>query len=282
MLVPAIAACGASSSPSAPANEQVRLAIEDLAPAANIGHRGTGPTRPGHPYPENSVSSFVAAMEAGADGVELDVEITEDGQVVVMHDDTLDRTTDCTGCVSEATLAEVRACRLLDGEGQPTDEHPPTLEEAYAAVPSPGLVNVELKVFGSGCVTPTTDAAALVDAALAEIESLGVANRTFFSSFDSEAAALVKTREPDWYSALLYTSVQDADAALADALQSELDAIHPFFLVTPGSVEAALAEDLQVNVWTVNAAAEMESNITKGATSIITDEPGLLASIVSN
>ena len=148
-----------------PPNEQVREQIASLAPSANIGHRGTGMTRPGHALPENSISSFVAAMAAGADGIELDVEITQDGQLIVMHDDTVNRTTDCMGCVSEMTFDEIRACRLLDGAGLPTEEQPPTLEEVYAEIPSPALINVELKVFDA-CLTETTGPDALVPLAL--------------------------------------------------------------------------------------------------------------------
>lgn len=274
-----VAACGDDGLTPA---EQVRASIDALAPSANIGHRGTGPTRPGHPFPENSVSSFLAAMAEGADGIELDVEITEDGRIIVMHDDTLDRTTDCSGCVSEMTFDEVRACRLLDGAGQPTDEHPPTLAESYDAVPSPGLVNVELKVFGPGCVTDTTDASALVDAALEEVDALGVASRTFFSSFDETASRLVKEREPTYYSARLYTSPEDAQTVLDESLAAGLDAVHPFFLVLPESVTAALDAGLQVNVWTVNSASQMESNLDKGVNAIITDVPALLAEIIGD
>lgn len=262
--------------------EEVRARIEGLAPAANIGHRGTGPTRLGHPFPENSISSLLAAMADGADGVEVDVEITRDGRIILMHDDTLDRTTDCAGCVSAFTLDEVRACRLLDGSGQPTDEHPPTLEESYDAVPSPGLINVELKVFGSDCVTDATDASALVDAALAEVDALGVAERTFFSSFDETASRLVKVRAPAYYSARLYTSPDDSQAVLEESLAAGLDAVHPFFLVPPESVAAALEAGLQVNVWTVNTESQMEANLDKGVQAIITDLPAVLAEILEN
>lgn len=221
-------------------------------------------------------------MAEGADGVELDVEITEDGRIIVMHDDDLDRTTDCSGCVSAFTFDEVRACRLLDGAGDPTDEHPPTLSEVYEVVPSPALINVELKVYGPGCVTPTTDAEALVDATLVEIAGLRVEGRTFFSSFDSNAAALVKEREPTYYSALLYTSPEEADDKLADAIAAGLDAVHPFFLVEPDAVQDALESGLQVNVWTVNTAGQMEANIAKGTTAIITDTPATLAGLIGD
>ncbi len=263
-----------------PPNEAVRQQIASLAPSANIGHRGTGPTRSGHALPENSIPSFVAAMAAGADGIELDVEITGDGQLIVMHDDDLDRTTNCRGCVSERTFDEIRACRLLDGAGVPTEEPPPTLEEVYAAVPSPALINVELKVFES-CLTDTTGPDALVPLALEEVTRLGEQDRTFFSSFDAEAAELVKLEQPEYYSALLLR-VTDS-AAVEQALLLGQDAIHPFApLADAETVQAALDSGLQVNVWTVNDAVEMETNIQKGVTGIITDRPGVLADLLAN
>lgn len=275
------AACGDSSSP--PAAERVRERIAALAPSANIGHRGTGLTRPASPYPENSISAFQAAMAAGADGIELDIEITSDGGLVVMHDDTLDRTTTCGGCVSAYTLAEATACLLLDGDGQPTAEHPPTLAETYAALPDDALVNVELKVYGGDCLTSTTGADALAATAVAEVRALGVLSRTFFSSFDVDAAAAVKQSEPDAYSALLL-GLEDSSAPapwIDLAVTLGLDAIHPFLLIDAPAVQAALGSGLQVNVWTVNGAPFMNENIDKGATAIITDQPDVLAQVLA-
>lgn len=276
------AGCGDSSS-ATPADQQVRERIAALAPSANIGHRGTGLTRPASPYPENSISAFQAAMAQGADGIELDVELTSDGGLIVMHDDTLDRTTTCTGCVSAYTLAEARACLLLDGDGQPTDEHPPTLDETYAALPDDALVNVELKVYGSDCLTPTTGAAALAAAAVDEVRALDALDRSFFSSFDADAAGAVEDVAPEAYSALLL-SLEDSTApgpsiALAEALA--LDAIHPFLLIDTANVQAALAAGLQVNIWTVNGAEFMNQNIDKGATAIITDQPDVLTAVLA-
>ena len=259
--------------------DQVRVAILVRRPSANLGHRGTGPTREGHPFPENSISSFEAAMEEGADGVELDVEITQDGQLIVMHDDTVDRTTDCTGCVSEMTFDEIRACRLLDGAGNPTDEQPPTLVEAYAALDGTALVNVELKVFGPECLTDTTGPEDLVPLALEEVARIGAENRTIFSSFDETAAELVKTERPGYYSALLTLVTRSEE--VEKALLLNQDAIHPQLSVSGDIVQEALDSGLQVNIWTVNTAELMQEQIDKGSTAIITNEPGVLADLLA-
>jgi glycerophosphoryl diester phosphodiesterase len=261
------------------ANLLVRQRLEALAPAANLGHRGAGVNFPDRPLAENSLSSFQAAMQQGADGVELDIVITADEQLVIMHDDTLDRTTTCTGCVSALTLEQVRACRLLTGDGQEIDEPPPTLAEMYAALPPEAPVNVELKVYDPPCRTATTGARDLARVAAAEVQRLGVAGRTVFSSFDEEAAIALKEIDVSFYVALLFSEYRRELIDRAVALG--LDAIHPFHLMIPAEgVQAALDAGLQVNVWTVNARGHIISALGKGVTSIITDRPELVREVI--
>lgn len=269
-------ACG--SSDSTPADD-VRAQITSLAPAANLGHRGTGLTRAGHPFPENSISSCQEAIAQGADGVDIDVQMTKDGALIVMHDDTLDRTTDCTGCVGAMTFDEVRACRLVDGAGQPTDERPPTLSEIYAAIGGNALISIELKISGPPCLNETNGPAQMVPRALDEVSRAGEERRTMFSSFDETAAGLVKTEQPGYYSGLL--SLESGPDLVQTASVLGLDAIHPsFLLVSADTVQSALAEELQVNVWTVDSAEEMQAQIDKGVTAITTDDPGILANLL--
>ena len=76
----------------------------------NQGHRGTGANAPGNDYPENTIPSFIQGFAEGADMVELDTQLSQDEAVVVIHDATLNRTTDCTGSVRDLNLAEIQAC----------------------------------------------------------------------------------------------------------------------------------------------------------------------------
>jgi len=177
------------------------------------------------------------------------------------------------------TLDEIRACRLLDGAGVATDERPPTLLEAYNAVPDTALVNVELKVFGPDCLTDTTGPEDLVPLALEEVTLIGGEARTIFSSFDETAAELVKTERPEYYSALL--SLATGPAEVEKALLLNQDAIHPFFSVSSETVQGALDAGLQVNVWTVNDPELMQAQIDKGSTAIITDEPDILTDLLT-
>jgi glycerophosphoryl diester phosphodiesterase len=260
--------------------DTVRAGILLRRPSANIGHRGTGVTGEDNPLPENSISSFMAAIDEGADGIELDVEITQDGKLIIMHDDTLDRTTNCTGCVSEMTFDEIRACRLRDGAGTVTEERPPTLLEAYNAVPDTALINVELKVFEGLCLTDTTGPEELVPLALEEVTRIGGESRTIFSSFDETAVELVKTERPEYYSALLPLATGPEE--VEKALLLNQDAIHPFFSVSEDTVRGALDEGLQVNVWTVDDAELMQAQIDKGSTAIITNNPAILAALLAD
>ena len=263
-----------------PAGAGQRLAA--LAPTAVIGHRGTGKTRLGHPFPENSLASFREAVRQGADGIELDLELTSDGALVVMHDDTLDRTTDGSGCVSRKTLAQVRESRILDAEGRPTGEPPPTLEEVFQALPSHILVNVELKTFGPDCETESTRPVDLARAAVREVARLGGSGRTFFSSFDEQAAAAVKQENPALYSALLLNRKRSRawKTSLERVWEQGLDAVHPHVMIPGAGVEAALRSGLQVNVFTVNGRRLMNAMLDRGVTAIITDQPGLLKTVI--
>ncbi len=90
-------------------------------------------------FPENSLLAFKKAIEAGADGVELDVWSTKDEKVIVMHDETIDRTSNMKGKQKEMTLEEIKKANIGMGE------RIPTLEEVFEALPESALINVELK-----------------------------------------------------------------------------------------------------------------------------------------
>src|SRR5205814_5101727 len=137
-----------------------------------IAHRGASGT-----HPENTLAAFRRAVELGADMIELDVQLTRDGEVVVFHDATLERTTDGAGAVSDRTLAEIRRLDAGAWFGPAfRGTRVPTLAEVLAAVGLP--VNVELKPVGDD---------GLEARALAVVESAGALARVVFSSFDAGA-----------------------------------------------------------------------------------------------
>lgn len=99
-----------------------------------LGHRGYSSK-----YPENSLMAFKKAVEAGADGIELDVWLSRDGRAVIMHDETIDRTSNMSGRQKDMTLEELKRADIGLGE------RIPTLEEVFDAIPEDALINIELK-----------------------------------------------------------------------------------------------------------------------------------------
>ncbi|ASJ14423.1 glycerophosphodiester phosphodiesterase family protein [Thermococcus radiotolerans] len=99
-----------------------------------LGHRGYMSA-----YPENSLLAFRKAIETGADGIELDVWLTRDGKVIVMHDESIDRTSNMSGNQKNMTVEELKKADIGMGE------RIPTLEEVFEALPEDALINIELK-----------------------------------------------------------------------------------------------------------------------------------------
>src|SRR5690606_5725536 len=126
-------------------------------------------------YPENSLPAYQEAIEAGAGVVELDLRQSKDGHLIVMHDETVDRTTDGKGKVSDLTLAELKDLRLLQG-GKPSALRIPTFEEALEAVKGEILVDIDFKI-------ETEEAA---KACYQVIEKVGMEEQVLFFLYDVE------------------------------------------------------------------------------------------------
>ncbi len=94
---------------------------------------------------ENTLSCIERGIAAGADAVEVDVHVTSDGEVVVCHDDSIDRTTNGMGRISDLTLEQVQSFRIVDSAGNPTAEHIPTLAEVVSAVAGKCKLLIEVK-----------------------------------------------------------------------------------------------------------------------------------------
>jgi len=116
----------------------------------NVGHRGAMASAP-----QNTLAAFRKAIEFGADGVELDVHLSKDGAVVVMHDFFVDRATDGTGRVAQKTLAELKALDAgIKFSPQFAGERVPTLSEVFDVLEGKLLVNVELKALDHSLCAP--------------------------------------------------------------------------------------------------------------------------------
>lgn len=238
----------------------------------NIAHRGARDVAP-----ENTLAAFQAALEAGADGIELDVTRCATGEIVVLHDDTVDRTTDGTGPVSALAFG---ALRELDAgawfSARYAGERIPTLAEVLDAVGGRLRINIEIKGRawrGDG-----------IEAEIAEmVRARGLASSVIISSFNPWALARMKRAAPSLACALLYASLTahlDLGPSLAHHLL-RVEAVHPHLrLVTPFYIARAQRHGLRVNVWTVNEEAEMRRLTALGVDGIITDHPALLRQVL--
>lgn len=223
-----------------------------------IAHRGASGTRP-----ENTLVAFRRAVELGAHMIELDVQCTRDGAVVVLHDETLERTTDGVGPLRHRTRAEVAE---LDAGRWFADayagERVPTLDAVLRAVSIP--INVELKSTGDDGLERRT---------LDVVEAAGALQRVVFSSFAAES--LVRMRA---LSAAADLAVLWDRTAIAGALRlAEGVGARALHIRTSGSapsgIAAGHAAGLQVRVWTVNTRADLAPLEAAGVDAVFTDYP---------
>lgn len=217
-----------------------------------IAHRGFGGI-----HPENTVRAVRAAAEV-ADLVEVDVRRCGSGELVVVHDATVDRVTDGTGRVAELSLDELRDLDVLDS-GEPI----PTLSEVLAAVPRDVGLVLDVR-------EPETaaDVATLVDGA--DVEGL-------LSSFHEAALADVRSAAPEVSRAYLFET--SPRAGLSTALDADCVAVHPHHeLCTEPLVRRAHLAGLSVHGWTVADAATAERLATAGVDGVFADYPDVLGS----
>lgn len=181
--------------------EEERGAVTELLRAGRaepllVAHRGVSAR-----FPENTIAAFVAAVEDGAAMLELDVGLSADGEVVVLHDATLDRTTDGQGMLSEQTLALLKG---LDAgawfDPRFVGERLPTLAEVYDAVGQRIAINVEIK---REAVRSTVEGG-IEEKVIALTRERDLENRIVVSSFDPGAVARVKRLAPEVRAGVLY------------------------------------------------------------------------------
>ncbi len=227
------------------------------------------------------MAAFELALAQGADRLELDVHATRDGHIVVLHDDTLERTTDAAGPVRHRTLAELETvdagARFVDREGHSWAGRGvgiPTFEEVVAATTDVAL-NVEIKQAGSE----------VVEAVLDVLDRHGARERTLLAAEDHDILAAIRNAAPEqitgashvevfaFYQALIAGTLEDlhlpGTALQVPPMHEDIE------VVTPAFVEAAHALGMEVHVWTINEADEMERLLALEVDGIMTDDPAL-------
>lgn len=217
--------------------------------------------------PENTLPAFELALEQGADGVEFDVQLSRDGVVVVIHDETLDRTTDGTGRVVDHSLDELRELDASNGMPEYSPTSIPTLVEVLDLLePHPVRINIELK--NSEQPYP-----GLEEKVLAEVRERGLAERVVLSSFSDDSIGRLHRLAPDIELATLYTRPQVRPWRNAARLGAR--AIHPPAMLVAGWpwVYRAHAKGMAVRPWVVNSEPQFTRMFRRRVDAVLTDTP---------
>lgn len=229
-----------------------------------VAHRGVSAR-----CPENSMSAFLAAVRDGAAMLELDVGLSRDGALVVLHDDTLDRTTDGSGFLGAHDLAHLRT---LDAgswfdpgfAGEPL----PTLDEVLDRVGTDIAINVEIK---PEAVASTAEGG-IEEKVVALVRDRGLVDRVVVSSFEPTAVGRVKRMEPELRTAVLFHHEIPFDPAALVGLFGA-DGLHMNQRhITPRIVAALHDAGLYVAAYTANEAADLRRLVELGVDGIFTDD----------
>lgn len=220
----------------------------------NIAHRGASGLEP-----ENTLRAFRLAEELGADGLELDLRVTADHQLAVIHDVTVGRTTNGFGPIRTKTLAELR--RLDAGMG----EQIPTFQEVIAQTTLP--IQAELK---------TREAAKYLLPLLSRDHLL---QRIRPISFDARVVRRIKAQAPELEVGLIAARASARIVERALWARASLISLGVTAL-TAESVEMCRQANLKVSVWTVDDPAQMRRVIQLGVDAIVTNRPDVLARVI--
>ncbi len=234
-----------------------------------IGHRGAAGEAP-----ENTLASFALALEQGAEGIELDVHITKDGEIVVCHDATLDRTTNGSGLICDHSWSELKSLDAGSWFSEAfTGERLPLLREVFDLLPRGFFINVEVKHAYEG---------RMEKALLAFLRESSRMEDVVISSFDHKVIRRIKQAEPGVKVGLLYAANLIDHAAYAGQMGVEVFSLHPHHqCIEQEDVAAAVSSGLAVYPYTVNDLADYHRMIASGVSGIITDYPARLRELLN-
>jgi len=254
----------------------------------NIAHRGGRRIRP-----EHTLLAYDQALADGTDILELDVHETSDGMLVVMHDDTVDRTTNCTGAIKEMSSAELRECDAGynfsqdDGETYPyrgMELVVPTLEEVFEGYPDTAFI-IEIK----------QEDPPILDHFVEVIREHGVTDKMIGSAFSSGLLEELRLAAPEIATNIGVQETLEFWGKSFQELDPEYDPPGEFAQVPPqydvgrvvdvlhpGFVPRAHELGMYVHIWTINDEEEMRFLIeTYGVDGIMTDDPPLLSKVIN-
>lgn len=241
-------------------------------------------------WPSNTMYAYEHAVALGVDMLEMDLHATADGKLVLMHDETVDRTTDGTGKIEEMTLAEFKA---LDGGYDWTNDDgqthpfrgqgitPASLDEVFSAFPDMPM-NIEIKLVESQPVAELFCQA---------IRDYGMQDKVLVASFHQDAMDQFRSLCPEVTTSLAQNEVIDffvrhklllggtySPPAAAVQVPEERSGLR---VLTTGFVDDAHQRGMDVHAWTINEPDDMQRMIDLGVDGIITDRPDLLVELLN-
>ena len=227
-------------------------------------HRGAK-----HDAPENTLAAIELALDQGADWVEIDVQLTQDNRVIVVHDRDFNRVAGSALRAEASTLADLRGLDVGGWFGPEfRGQVPPTLEEVLDLCRGRAGVNIELKYFGPD--------RGLAPRVIELVETRRMADQVLLMSFAHERIAEAKALRPDWTMGLLVA------VALGDVLRLDADfyAVPPS-LATRAFTRAAHRRGREVHVWTVDDPLRMSAMVSRGADNLITGYPATARAVLA-
>jgi glycerophosphoryl diester phosphodiesterase len=233
----------------------------DHAALIVVGHRGCAALEP-----ENTLRGFRRALALGCDYVETDVRLTSDGQLVLMHDETVDRTTDGSGRVAELTLAAIRA---LDAGGK---ERVPILAELLELLRSEGGGRVQLLCELKGERTAA--------AAVGIVRAAGMERAVVFTCFDLDRLRAVKAIDPTLRTGAIFGQPPADFAQQAQAVGAEGVGVNHRWMAAE-VIAAARAAGLVIRAWNPDSEAEIRAMIELAPDGISSNRPDLVLRLLS-
>ena len=223
--------------------------------------------------PENTLEAFGLAMEQGADGIELDVHLSADGELVVIHDETLERTTNGKGLVRDHTLKQLQELCADNHMAGFETARIPTLRQVLELVrPCEMQVNIELK-------TGILWYKGIEEKTMALVKELGMENRVIYSSFNHYSIEEVRRLDPSAETAYLFSDVIYMVERYAAG--RGVKGLHPalWHVKMADFLNDYLKSGLAVRVWTVNCPEDLQMLMERGVDAVITNDPRLAVKV---
>ncbi len=241
-----------------------------------LAHRGYS-----EKYPENTMTAFRKAIEVGADGIELDVHLSKDGEVMIIHDELLKRTTGEEGCVSDYTRSELERMKANKTIGF-GDDGIPSLEEYLSFISKTDrITNIELKTYPI-CYR------AIEGKVLSLLDRYDYVDRAIISSFNPFSIMEMKRLRPDIECGFLFTPPTNKRESMLKGIGFQLrelsfEAYHPnFAFLEKSDVEECHSNSIKVNAWTLNTLEEFKRAKELSIDAAITNNPELGLKILSD